>query len=300
MDERTSYTELMRATALLLVACLGMTGCGLLPPREVILLSSRWSNWYEQAYLGVAAASGSVDPCFRISKRAVKSSGPIFADGFDVVLYRNYCFKAAALAAADASHCRYIKSVSTIFVSGNANQKAECYAAVAAKNGERDYGPSHGTSERLMRELGYTYEDGRKECHRSMRQVSDRSDELKSDYVACVRRTSAGRQASQKRLARTGKIFTWPQDVETHCRKNTIYYADLHYFQLEQAATIWRADYLYVCRYFYEVNPQSFSLRLRSPPLQADNRFFEDLFIKKARSGEILTRLDRLPDFSSQ
>ncbi len=299
MGDRTSYTESMRATALLLVAFLGMTGCGLLPPREVILLSSRGDNWYEQAYRNIAAASGSVEPCFRISKRAVVRRTPIFADRFDVELYRNYCFKDAALAAADASHCRYIKSASTIFVSGNAKQKAECYAAVEANNGERDYRLA-GTSERLMRELGYTYEDGRKECHPSMRQVRNRSDEFKADYGQCVRRIGAERRASKKWLARSGKVFSWAEDVETYCRRRTIDHADRLYFDFEKMSTLWYKDTISVCRYFYEVDPQDFSPRLRAHSRGADRLFFESLFMKKARTGEILTRLDRLPDFSSR
>ncbi len=151
-----------------------------------------------------------------------------------------------------------------------------------------------------MGELGYTYENGRKECHLSMRRVRDRSDEFTADYGQCVRRIGADRRASKKRAARTGKVISWAEDVETYCRRSTINSADRHYFEFEQMSTLWYKDTISVCRYFYEIDPQDFSPRLRAHPRGADRLFFQSLFMKKAQTGEILTRLDRLPDFSSR
>jgi hypothetical protein len=101
----------IRLTAFLLA--LGLAACGVVScPDRRLSSSDRPANDHERAYVLIAAATGSAEPCGRISPRAyaIDAEAP---RGLNVILARSECWARAAERSGDAGACERVVSVSS-------------------------------------------------------------------------------------------------------------------------------------------------------------------------------------------
>jgi hypothetical protein len=136
--------------ALALAAC-GVVSC----PDRRLSSSDRPANDHERAYVLIAAATGSPEPCERISPRAyaIDAEAP---RGLSVILARSECRARAAERSGDPELCRDVVSVSSLRRDGSDFDAERCRTRAAGNGAEPVELPSN--LDALLGELRYTTE----------------------------------------------------------------------------------------------------------------------------------------------
>ena len=262
--------------------------------------TQRDPNLDERAYKWAAVTSGSIEPCKKISEGAVSkySFNPV---GYKIESLRSQCFREVAMATRNKELCDFAVPVSrlrALLYDGSKYSPEDCRKKIEDKQRALPI-LLPGQAAKLMASLQYSDETIINECTNHFSIQRENIDEIKNRFIkrydACVARE----MQSGGGLERTRRVYEISDDRKKFCYQRELMHSGIkdHYFG--KSAKSYPNDRKYgFCEDYCTLDEFKGYCQRR-----IDERVSEKVYIKylesQARYGDLLQRLQLMPDYSS-